>query len=603
MAEYNSSYTGLQIDDAVGKSLAALPVDNTLSATGKAADAKKTGDELNGLKSAINGINGQIEISTLQGYYIALKGTTANVNSPTEGIMPIECAAVSCKANDVFTINATGTKTPRAWGFVDANGNIIAKAYENANVNNLILVAPDDSAYLVINNTDLSKRSFIGESIAHKVNNLEELTYGAENDLTDQFIFSSSHRIKYFDGTYVSGGSHFKATKIFIDISKYDKLRLTIMQVIGFQGYGIAFYSGESEDSFISGIQNIPSDSGGTQIKVVDIPLGANYVRVTYWSNADIQTYGYPAFSCYGIIESEKNKFEDLQGEIESQNCVSILFVGNSLTQDGISYLPYILRTYYPDIKFKLYMWYNGGATLADHYNRFVNNTPCRIFSVAENTVSWTNFDNSITMEYILDTYRFDVVCMQEYFNERSTYTDSDLTDWNDCRNYITNHYTGGNGLEFVSLFHAPIRNNADNVFNLTVEGNNLILQKTIADDMIPNGIAVYRALSTDLDNLGDEGHLSPDGIHAQEGLPCLMQTFVTLRWLFERHGIDKSIYGCPARMTTEIYDTINVPGANLGTGVITGTDAQNLLAQEVAIQAVKEGKYYVENNIFAPSN
>ena len=52
MADYNSSYTGLQIDDAVGKSLAALPVDNTLSATGKAADAKKTGDEIGDLKSA-----------------------------------------------------------------------------------------------------------------------------------------------------------------------------------------------------------------------------------------------------------------------------------------------------------------------------------------------------------------------------------------------------------------------------------------------------------------------------------------------------------------------------------------------------------------------
>ena len=44
-------------------------------------------------------------------------------------------------------------------------------------------------------------------------------------------------------------------------------------------------------------------------------------------------------------------------------------------------------------------------------------------------------------------------------------------------------------------------------------------------------------------------------------------------------------------RMTTEIYNSINVPGPNLGTGVITGTDAQNLLAQEVAIKAFKEGK------------
>ena len=52
--------------------------------------------------------------------------------------------------------------------------------------------------------------------------------------------------------------------------------------------------------------------------------------------------------------------------------------------------------------------------------------------------------------------------------------------------------------------------------------------------------------------------------------------------------------------MTTEIYNTLNVPGPNLGSGVITGTVAQNLLAQEVAINAYKEGKRFVAQNIFA---
>ena len=51
-------------------------------------------------------------------------------------------------------------------------------------------------------------------------------------------------------------------------------------------------------------------------------------------------------------------------------------------------------------------------------------------------------------------------------------------------------------------------------------------------------------------------------------------------------------------RMTTSIYNSLNVPGANLGTGVVTGTDAQNLLAQEVAIKAYKEGKQFVFNNL-----
>ena len=50
---------------------------------------------------------------------------------------------------------------------------------------------------------------------------------------------------------------------------------------------------------------------------------------------------------------------------------ISILFVGNSLTQDGIAYLPYLLKNYYPDVRFKFYMWYNGGYTLGQHYTMF----------------------------------------------------------------------------------------------------------------------------------------------------------------------------------------------------------------------------------------
>lgn len=279
----------------------------------------------------------------------------------------------------------------------------------------------------------------------------------------------------------------------------------------------------------------------------------------------------------------------------------SILFVGNSLTQDGISYLPYMLKTYYPEISFKIYMWYHGGYTLAQHYQDFVNGVDAQIFSVAENNVTWSNYAGNTgkNMEEVLSQYTFDIVCLQEYFNYKASYTESDLADWNNCRDYIAEHYTGGNGLEFITLFHAPLRSDADNVFNLTKQGIALTMQKTICDDVIANGIAVYRALSTELDNLGDEGHLSPDGTHTQEGLPCLLQTYVTMCWLFDRFGMAKSVYGCPMRMTTAIYNTLSVPGANLGTGVITGTDAENLLAQEVAIKAYKEGKALTLSNLF----
>ena len=274
--------------------------------------------------------------------------------------------------------------------------------------------------------------------------------------------------------------------------------------------------------------------------------------------------------------------------------------MGNSLTQDGIAYLPYMLKNYYPEVDFKIYMWYTGGYTLGQHYETFVSNTAANIFSVAENSESWTNFQKSKTMSQVLSSYTFDIVCMQEYFNYKEEYKNA--SDWNLCRDYIVSNYKGGNSLEFISLFHAPLRKDGydvNEVYSRTEDGNALILQTTISEDMIPNGIAVYRALSTDLNNLGDLKQLSPDGTHTQEGLPCLLQTYVTLCWLFDRLGINKSIYGHSMRMTTDIYNKISVPGANLGSGVIKGTDAQNLLAQEVAIKAYKEGKQFVNRHLY----
>lgn len=271
-----------------------------------------------------------------------------------------------------------------------------------------------------------------------------------------------------------------------------------------------------------------------------------------------------------------------------AQKEISILFIGNSLTQDAVSYVPYLLRNLYPNVAFKFYIWYNGGYTLAQQYTKFVNNQTCEIFSICENNINWQNSNNAVTMSNILSTYQFDIVCLQEYFNYKTTYTESDLADFNNCLAYIRANYN--RNFKVVTLFHAPLRSSADIVFERTKAGNELILKKTIAESMMAPGVAIYRALSTTLDSLGDLGHLSPDGTHAQEGLPCLLEAFVVFIWIMRQLAIPVSIANCQLRMTTTVYNSINVPGPNLGTGVIPGTDAENNLAQDVAILADKEG-------------
>ena len=95
---YQSIYTGEQIDEGVGKSLAALPVDNTLSTTGKAADAKKTGDELNDLKSAVDQ-KAHVIIDTAS-------GAIASFKDGADG-MPLKQLTVN-----IEPVQAEGTPTP-----------------------------------------------------------------------------------------------------------------------------------------------------------------------------------------------------------------------------------------------------------------------------------------------------------------------------------------------------------------------------------------------------------------------------------------------------------------------------------------------------------
>ena len=425
------------------------------------------------------------------------------------------------------------------------------------------------------------------------------------------------------DFSFVNAGAlmRFKVSKIIPDVRTLEAIKLTsaanniageVTIDFGSNGYkAVATANGVKELTLSDINTEITTSVQSFYVAMPATEFAKDDLTVTFVFAEGEKSFAIPAFSLeQGTIKTiayEIKDADDFTGstpngdtlEPETKRSLSILFVGNSLTQDGIAYLPYMLKNYYPEVDFKIYMWYIGGKTLGDHYANFTSGGKADIFSVAENSQSWTNHNKTKTMASVLSTYKFDVVCMQEYFNYKESYVNCD--DWNNCRDYILKNYKGGNALKFISLFHAPLRKdgyNVDDVYKRTEEGNALILQTTVSEDIIPMGIAVYRALETELNTLGDYGQLSNDGTHTQEGLPCLLQTYVTLCWMFDRYDINKSIYGHPFRITTDIYKKISVPGPNLGSGVVKGTDAQYLLAQEIAIQAYKEGQRLLTSNL-----
>ena len=354
--------------------------------------------------------------------------------------------------------------------------------------------------------------------------------------------------------------------------------------------------SWESQDAgfylvvFLDSSNNVISQQIGNTANVelsvtnrhVSVPEGAvtMYVNSRYYSNLPI---------AYKAAE-----YNDLDNEIDIlKKEISILFIGNSLTQDAVSYVPLLMKELAPQVKFKFYIWYNGGYTLAQQLTKINNDQACEIFSVCENATSWSNQNNSVKLSTVLSTYTFDILCLQQYFNYQSN---ADTTSFNSIIEYIENNYV--HPFKVITLFHAPLRSSAESVFNTTKAGNATLLRQTVAESMIPAGIAIYRALSTDLDSLGDRGHLSPDGTHAQEGLPCMMEAYVTALWILNELGIQQSVNNSSTVVNTDNYDSINVPGPNLGTGVVVGTQAQVRLSQKVAVMSFKEGKYFENANL-----
>lgn len=447
-------------------------------------------------------------------------------------------------------------------------------------------------------------------------------TYNAATSNVDGALMAAMSESNNFSFVNAGAMMRFNVSKIIPDTRTLQAIKLTstanniageVTINCGLDTYtAIVSENGVKEITLADINTEITTEVQSFYVAMPAVDFAKDDLAVTFVFAEGEKRFTLPAFTlAQGTIKTiayEIKDAEDFTGstpdsddtlEPEAKRSVSILFVGNSLTQDGIAYLPYMLKNYYPEVDFKFYMWYIGGKTLGDHYATFTSSGKAEIFSVAENSEAWTNYSKSMTMASVLSTYTFDIVCMQEYFNYKTSY--ENCNDWNNCRDYIVSNYKGGNALKFISLFHAPLRKDGvdvHEVYNRTEAGNALILQTTISEDIIPNGIAVYRALETELNTLGDLGQLSPDGTHTQEGLPCLLQTYVTLCWLFDRYDINKSIYGHPFRMTKDIYNKISVPGANLGNGFVNGTDAQYLLAQEVAIKAYKEGQRLLTNNL-----
>lgn len=132
-------------------------------------------------------------------------------------------------------------------------------------------------------------------------------TYDPESptkDISSSFTWTDSYAIvaavendnygnKYYNSSYAG---QFCASD-YVDVSEFSKIAITVlMRASAGATLGLCFYSEMASSSVISGLY-YPNTYNGCELKEIEIPSGANYIRTTFWiANKD-------EFSCVGTYK------------------------------------------------------------------------------------------------------------------------------------------------------------------------------------------------------------------------------------------------------------------------------------------------------------
>lgn len=427
-------------------------------------------------------------------------------------------------------------------------------------------------------------------------------------DLGSSFVFVSTSPISnekkcfkkltstYHPGTFFYSGNYVTNWRLCAD--EYDVTDLKEVVIdhgISVSGGGpYEFLFKLSDNSY----QIVFNRNGYTKYDAkILVPVPSNAVKLIVNSSMSSLKLPYHRTKVYSYVGNSygDTSFEDINKEVKT---IDLMFIGNSLTQDAVSYLPLLLKEVCPDIEFNIYMWYNGGYTLKQQWENKIDpnvNVACDIFSVCHTDIAWANA--GVKMSAILTYLNIDYLVLQEYFNYVNSYSAADTQYFNDIVDYIASSITSK--FEVDCLFHAPKRGtDFETIYQRTKDGNIVILKNTAAVDIFVPGCAIYEACSTSLDSLGDLGHLTPDGTHAQEGLPCLLEAYVMLLQILNKLGRPMTIEGVTSIVDNSNYSSINVPGPNLGNGVVVGSSTDYEIAKRVAAYSTNK-KYAIMSETF----
>lgn len=267
-----------------------------------------------------------------------------------------------------------------------------------------------------------------------------------------------------------------------------------------------------------------------------------------------------------------------------------ILSIGNSYSRDAFGYVPLILKELMPRLDLQFEIMYYGGRPLVDHESALRENRreyQRDIFS--SETGTW-HTEHGHTLTTVLDTLQqWDLIIFQQASGSSPSYS----TYQPHLHNLVSQARTLFPEAKIGWMLtpahpegysKMPTVTSLD-MWELICNASEQAMRDEQFDVLFPVGTAIQNARQTPLDSIGDFGHMSADGLHLQDGLPCLIASYTVAQKLIDLFKLPHSIIFSNLRPTQAWVEANHIPQPH---GLaIEGMVEDYILCKHFALRAV----------------
>lgn len=292
--------------------------------------------------------------------------------------------------------------------------------------------------------------------------------------------------------------------------------------------------------------------------------------------------------SCSNTGNSYEDFFEEFADKSDSIPVLkkNILIIGNSASRDAFSYVPFLYEEAGENFVLNMAILYRGGGSLGGHYDRIISDNPEYEvdYCLSGKGNKW-NYLSGISASKILSAAEWDVIILQGTWTESKDYQ---LVSQrvHKIRDYFSTNVAD---IPFAFMIVPPNpkaidEGNLDYEWQLFAANAQKLLDNKEVDYVIPCGTAIQNALHTRLKGIGDFKYLSYEGVHLQEGLPCLLEAYTAAQTFFSIFGIEQTIERSTLEVTQKWVWDKDIPGRH--GSVIVGTSEDYELCKRCAMSA-----------------